>query len=81
LKSLYNACVPRQSVFEQRVRDTVYNIDDLAQIDPGQFFAETFVTEGMRILLTEAFKRLEGQASSAGAFLLSQSMAGVKPTI
>jgi hypothetical protein len=78
LRSLREACVPRKSVFEQRARDTVYNIDDLAEIDPGQFFAENFVTEGMKVLLTEAFKRLEGESSSAGAFLLSQSMGGGK---
>jgi hypothetical protein len=79
LKTLEQACKPRQSVFDQTVRDTVYNIDDLAQIDANAFFAENYVTEGMQQLLTEAFQRLEGKSSSSsGTFLLSQSMGGGK---
>ncbi len=79
MKTLEQACTPRSSVFEQRTLDTVHNIDDLPSIDPGRFFAENFVTDGMRQLLTETFKRLEGRSSSAaGAFLLSQSMGGGK---
>lgn len=43
------------------------------------FFEENHVTEGMKTLLTEAFKRLEGTSdNAAGAFLLSQSMGGGK---
>jgi hypothetical protein len=79
LKTLEQACKPRASVFDPSVRDTVYNIDDLNQIDAHQFFAENYATQGMRQLLTEAFKRLEGKSESAsGAFLLSQSMGGGK---
>ena len=79
MKPLGQACKPRASVFEQRGKDTVYNIDDLDQIDPAEFFAENWVTDGMKVLLTEAFKRLEGKGGSAvGTFLLSQSMGGGK---
>src|SRR5690242_13138007 len=79
LKSLDQACKPRQSVFDPSIRDTVYNIDELPQIDAARFFAENYVTDGMRQLLTEAFKRLEGKSqSSSGAFLLSQAMGGGK---
>src|SRR5205085_11029800 len=61
------------------VTDTVYNVDELPRIDASRFFAENYVTEGMRLLLTEAFKRLEGKSqSSSGAFLLSQAMGGGK---
>jgi hypothetical protein len=39
-----------------------------------KFFTGNYVTEGMRLLLTEAFNRLEGKSqSSSGAFLLSQA--------
>ena len=59
--------------------DTVYNLDDLPIIKPDEFFSENYVTEGMRILLTEAFNRVEGRTTSAsGTFLLSQSMGGGK---
>lgn len=79
LKTLAEACAPRRSVFDPAIRDTVYNIDDLHQIDTRRFFAENYVTEGMRQLLGEAFKRLEGKSQAAsGAFLLSQSMGGGK---
>ncbi len=67
-KTLEQTCVPRQSVFDPAISDTVYNIDELSRIDPTRFFAENYVTQGMRLLLTEAFKRLEGKSqSSSGA--------------
>ncbi len=79
MKTLGQGCKPRASVFEQRGKDTVYNIDDLNQIAPAEFFAENWVTDGMKVLLSEAFKRLEGKGgSAAGTFLLSQSMGGGK---
>jgi hypothetical protein len=79
MKTLEQACTPRASVFTDRNADTVYNIDDLEQLDPKKFFAENYPTEGMKQLLSEAFKRLERKSSSArGAFLLSQSMGGGK---
>lgn len=79
LPLLEHACKPRPSVFDPTVRDTVYNIDELRSLDPGAFFRENWVTEGMRILLTEAFKRLEGKiAGASGVFQLSQSMGGGK---
>jgi predicted AAA+ superfamily ATPase len=59
--------------------DTVYNLDDLDSIKPDEFFNQNYITEGMRILLTEAFNRLEGKTTGAsGTFLLSQSMGGGK---
>ncbi len=78
-KTLLDACTPRPSVFDPTIRDTVYDLDDLDQIDPDRFFAENYITDGMRQLLSEAFKLLEGKSdSAAGAFLLSQSMGGGK---
>lgn len=78
MKTLAEACEPRPSIFDERSRDTVHNLDDLHQIDAEKFFSENYVTDGMRQLLTEAFKRLEGKSSAAGAFLLSQAMGGGK---
>jgi len=79
IQTLRQACVPRPSVFEQRGMDTVYDLDSLGSIDAQRFFAENFVTDGMKQLLTEAFNRLEGRSeSAAGTFLLSQSMGGGK---
>lgn len=79
MRTLAEVCRPRKSVFDPQVRDTVYSLEDLDSIDPNVFFEENYATEGMRQLLTEALKRLEGKsASAAGAFLLSQSMGGGK---
>lgn len=79
VQALGQLCHPRDSVFDPSIRDTVYSIDDLPSINAKAFFAENFVTEGMRQLLTEAFTRLEGKNQSAsGAYLLSQSMGGGK---
>ena len=79
LKTLEQVCQPRTSVFDPTVRDTVYSIDDLTTLNPGAFFAENYVTQGMQQLLTEAFRRLEGKSqNTSGAFLLSQSMGGGK---
>ncbi|HNZ33731.1 MAG TPA: DUF499 domain-containing protein [Syntrophales bacterium] len=79
MQSLQDLCKPRASVFDRARLDTVYNLDDLPTIQPDEFFSENFVTEGMKILLTEAFNRLEGKTSGAsGTFLLSQSMGGGK---
>ena len=47
------------------------------RIDPDEFFAENHITEGMRTLLTEAFRRLEGK-STQGVFRLTQAMGGGK---
>ena len=79
MKTLDQACTPRQSAFEYAGKDTVYDLTDLDSINADEFFDENCVTEGMRQLLTEAFKRLEGrQPGTPGAFLLSQSMGGGK---
>ncbi len=79
LRTLEQACMPRQSVFDRSQDDTVWNIDNLPEIDPNSFFAENYVTNGMRQLLTEVFKRLDGTSrGTSGTFLLSQSMGGGK---
>src|SRR6478672_220857 len=73
------ACVPRESVFDTSTRDTVHDLEDLATLEARAFFAENFVTSGMKTLLTEVFSRMDGSNPEAnGAFLLSQSMGGGK---
>lgn len=79
MKTLRQACRPRASVFDPSRRDTVLDLTDLVQgrIDPDEFFAENHITEGMKILLTEGFRRLEGK-STQGVFKLTQAMGGGK---
>ena len=79
MKTVRQACVPRAATFDLARRDTVLDLSDLVadRIDPALFFAENHVTEGMRTLLTEAFRRLEGK-STQGVFKLTQAMGGGK---
>ena len=79
MKTLASACKPRDSIFEASRRDTVLDLSDLVsdRIDPDAFFRENHITEGMRILLTEGFRRLEGKTTQ-GIFKLVQEMGGGK---
>jgi Protein of unknown function (DUF499)/Fn3 associated len=79
MKSLADNCKPRESIFDKARRDTVLDLTDLIQnrIDAETFFRENHITEGMRILLTEGFRRLEGKTTQ-GVFKLTQAMGGGK---
>ena len=79
MKTVKQACIPRASAFDPTRRDTVLDLGDLVdgRIDPAGFFAENYITEGMRTLLTEGFRRLEGK-SAQGVFKLTQAMGGGK---
>jgi hypothetical protein len=79
MHSLSQLCTPRQSVFDTQRRDTVLDLTDLVNdtINPTTFFTENYITDGMRVLLEQGFRRLEGQ-SDQGVFLLKQAMGGGK---
>jgi predicted AAA+ superfamily ATPase len=79
MKNLAANCQPRASAFDKARRDTVLDLTDLIQnrVDPEAFFRENHLTEGMRILLTEGFRRLEGKTIQ-GVFKLTQAMGGGK---
>lgn len=79
MKSLKKLCTPRNSVFDSQKRDTVLDISDLIadKIVPNDFFEENYITEGMKTLLEQGFRRLEGK-SEQGVFLLKQAMGGGK---
>jgi hypothetical protein len=79
MKNLKTLCIPRQSVFDKSRRDVVLDISDLTEgkIDPGTFFAENYITQGMKALYQAVFKRLEG-GTDDGVFKLTQTMGGGK---
>jgi hypothetical protein len=79
MKSLKELCIPRESVFDIARRDTVLNLNHLTadKIDAKDFFEENFVTEGMKTLLTESFRRLQKKSEQA-VFKLTQAMGGGK---
>lgn len=77
MKTLFEACKPRESVFDETKRDDTLDLSNLldGSIDGKHFFEETFITEGMELLFDTAFKRFEGKASS-GLVKLTQAMGG-----
>ena len=79
MKTLREACKPRDSIFDATRRDVVLDLGDLIDdsIDAKAFFAENYITEGMKVLLRESFRRLEGN-SEQGLFKLTQAMGGGK---
>jgi predicted AAA+ superfamily ATPase len=79
MKTLLELCQPRKSVFDKSRRDVVLDITDLTEnkIDPAHFFAENYITRGMKDLYQAVFKRLEGKTDD-GVFKLTQTMGGGK---
>jgi hypothetical protein len=73
VKSLKQLCAPRNTVFDHQRRDTVLDLTDLSEdrINPDEFFSENYITEGMKTLLEQAFRRLEGK-SEQGVFKIAQ---------
>ncbi|MBW4553106.1 MAG: hypothetical protein KME35_18640 [Aphanocapsa sp. GSE-SYN-MK-11-07L] len=79
MKTLKQLCQPRQNVFDRSRRDVVLDLTDLIEdkIKPAEFFTENYLTEGMKRLLRESFRRFSDQ-SNQGIFVLSQAMGGGK---
>lgn len=79
MRTLYDVCKPRESVFDESKRDDTLDLSNLLDnsINGEEFFEETFITEGMELLFDTAFKRFEGQAAS-GLVKLTQAMGGGK---
>ena len=77
--SLLNLCKPRDSVFDNTRRDVVLDLNDLVEnrIDATDFFTENYLTDGMKRLFREAFRRFGGHSAS-GIIKLTQSMGGGK---
>lgn len=79
MKTLYEVCKPRESVFDDSKRDDTLDLSNLLDksIDGNEFFKETYITKGMEILFDTAFKRFQGKATS-GLIKLTQAMGGGK---
>lgn len=79
MKTLFELCKPRQSVFDEKEREDVLNLSDLidGKIDSNSFFDENYLTNGMAVLFDAAFKRFVGEGA-AGVIKLTQAMGGGK---
>ena len=79
MKTLFELCKPRASVFDETKREDVLNLSDLIEgnIDPQAFFEENYLTSGMKVLFDAAFKRFSKEGST-GVVKLTQAMGGGK---
>lgn len=79
MKTLKELCTPRSNIFDRSRKDTVLDLTDLIEekINADDFFAKNYLTDGMKRLLMEAFRRFDG-SSTQGVFVLTQAMGGGK---
>lgn len=80
MKTLLQACTPRQAVLEGTA-DFVVNLADLTKLteaEAGEFLDANVLTTGMALLLNQVFARLSGDGSANGIYKLSESMGGGK---
>lgn len=79
MKTLFELCKPRQSVFEETKREDVLNLSDLigGNIECASFFEENYITDGMKTLFDTAFNRFIKQGQT-GVVKLTQAMGGGK---
>lgn len=79
MKTLRQSCIPRKSVHDRTRRDTVLELTDFLQgkVSASEFFEENYLTDGMKHLLFEAFRRFSGETDQC-VFMLTQAMGGGK---
>ncbi|RJX26555.1 MAG: DUF499 domain-containing protein [Dethiobacter sp.] len=79
MKTLFELCKPRKSVFEETKREDVLNLSDLIEdnIECASFFEENYLTDGMKTLFDTAFNRFIKQGQT-GVVKLTQAMGGGK---
>lgn len=88
MKTIFETCVPRDEVlrndlrdemFAARLKDVVDRSGDDLYVKPADFFANTYVTDGLRTLAREVAGRLSGEAPSSSPFIrLETSFGGGK---
>ncbi|MDB5387810.1 MAG: hypothetical protein JWM11_3456 [Planctomycetaceae bacterium] len=79
MKTVRDACKLQSNALSIKLSDQVEQLDELliAEGSGAAFFEKTYITHGMRDLITEGIARLAG-ASSQAVFHLKQAMGGGK---
>ncbi len=78
MKTVRNACRLQPNALEINVGDQIEQLDRIIHdTDGSRYFGETFITEGMKILLTKGMARLAGTSNDT-VFHLKQAMGGGK---
>lgn len=79
MKTVRDACELQSNALSIKLSDQIEQLDELidAEGDGAAFFEKTYITQGMRDLITEGIARLAGSSSQA-IFHLKQAMGGGK---
>lgn len=78
MKTIRSACKLQPNALEISVGDQIEKLDQIIHDTEGEtFFEKTFITEGMRVLLTKGMARLAGKTNDT-VFHLKQAMGGGK---
>ena len=88
MRTIFESCSPRPEVlsgelreelFAARLRDVIERTADPVYRDADQFFANTYLTDGLRTLVREALGRLSGAQPASSPFIrLETSFGGGK---
>ena len=79
MKTVRDACQLQSNALSVKLSDQIEQLDELisAEGNGAAFFERTFITQGMKDLITEGIARLAG-ASTQAVFHLKQAMGGGK---
>jgi len=78
MKTIRNACVLQPNALDINVGDQIKQLDQIIKETDGQaYFKKTFITDGMRTLLSRGMARLAGKSQDT-IFHLKQAMGGGK---
>jgi hypothetical protein len=78
MKTVRDACVVQKNAFDINVGDQIEQLDQIiSATDGNEYFAKTFITDGMRALLSKGIARLAGKTNDS-IFHLKQAMGGGK---
>ena len=78
MKTIQNACELHPKALDINVGDQIEKLDQvISETEGREYFKKTFITEGMKILLTKGMARLAGKSTDA-IFHLKQAMGGGK---
>jgi len=78
MKNIRNACQLQPKALEINVGDQIEKLDQIITDTVGHdYFAKTFITDGMKTLLTKGMARLAGKSNDS-VFHLKQAMGGGK---
>jgi len=78
MKTVRNACRLQPNALDINVGDQIERLDQIIQDTDGQeYFKKTFITDGMKALLSKGIARLAGKTNDS-VFHLKQAMGGGK---